>query len=561
MQLDMLPSAVDNTQLKETALRCLLEMSQQLSRSATDVLWDGIRTPSDTARIQTGRRGAREDSVQCDPLFQNLSNQNVSQPERLSSSTCHAVTTWERAELFGRQYIGTNFSSPQSKGHANLTPGPPQLSPQKVPAYPTVLTPQQPSNPVVTDMPFSWVSSCSTNEAVNPYYFSILFAWLRAFTSGTAFYLGNSIPQVMSPGEQIRQPPNLTAAQVQPSSPPNYQRQKSCNPGDLASRYNLLKTKLQESVTASSQPSAFQSASPVEVQTTRSAQPTGVHLQPGQSKATRHNGTYPIHMNHKLPPTSTVPQFTRSPFDESLELFHQQLSAKLPESRKALHLDASSDHLLRLFATVDETTSPENYSYPKPTVLQSAVKWNPEHVETVTTTKTKGFDFKHLARSCLESEDRQTDLDNRISVEWTRANDLVSSKPARGGTPAKVKVKCGTIKEKKEGKLTQNPRRRTRKQYICRFCLRQFTKSYNLLIHERTHTNERPFPCDVCGKAFRRQDHLRDHRFTHSSRKPFPCDICGKGFCQSRTLALHRTTHQQGRTSLSNSKWNAREVH
>ncbi|CAD5123488.1 unnamed protein product [Dimorphilus gyrociliatus] len=109
-------------------------------------------------------------------------------------------------------------------------------------------------------------------------------------------------------------------------------------------------------------------------------------------------------------------------------------------------------------------------------VLLSAIE------ETRIKPKKKRFDFANLAKSAVSrSDDERTDSDEEVDVTTTLpAPSLQSSK---------------------------------KKSYVCRYCSRIFTKSYNLLIHERTHTNERPFTCEQCGKAFRRKDHLRDHRY------------------------------------------------
>lgn len=81
------------------------------------------------------------------------------------------------------------------------------------------------------------------------------------------------------------------------------------------------------------------------------------------------------------------------------------------------------------------------------------------------------------------------------------------------------------------------------KAHQCPVCSKLFASSSGVALHQRVHTDERPFPCQVCGKRFRQNTHLREHLRTHSGERPFRCDVCGKGFIQSMHLAEHRRTH------------------
>ncbi|XP_023229413.1 zinc finger protein 98-like [Centruroides sculpturatus] len=61
----------------------------------------------------------------------------------------------------------------------------------------------------------------------------------------------------------------------------------------------------------------------------------------------------------------------------------------------------------------------------------------------------------------------------------------------------------------------------------------------------------RIFPCPVCGKVYTWQYDLKIHYRIHSGEKPYKCELCGKGFAQSGAVRTHKARHHQDETEES----------
>lgn len=81
-------------------------------------------------------------------------------------------------------------------------------------------------------------------------------------------------------------------------------------------------------------------------------------------------------------------------------------------------------------------------------------------------------------------------------------------------------------------------------EFHCSKCRLGFQEKALLMSHE-THCSKKQFVCDFCNRVHNHRGHLAEHiRMKHSNETPFPCFVCKKGFKTKYHLQRHiRSCH------------------
>ncbi|XP_055611729.1 zinc finger protein 558-like [Uranotaenia lowii] len=83
----------------------------------------------------------------------------------------------------------------------------------------------------------------------------------------------------------------------------------------------------------------------------------------------------------------------------------------------------------------------------------------------------------------------------------------------------------------------------TSAKHQCDICNKLFLFKFELIMHQRKHTDERNFECQHCDKKFIFKSHLDGHTAMHHMGQSFECDICRESFNTEKRLKNHRRTH------------------
>ncbi|XP_077497716.1 uncharacterized protein LOC144108331 [Amblyomma americanum] len=82
-----------------------------------------------------------------------------------------------------------------------------------------------------------------------------------------------------------------------------------------------------------------------------------------------------------------------------------------------------------------------------------------------------------------------------------------------------------------------------RRLFRCSRCSFSTVYKCSLIVHQRTHTGERPFQCRLCSRTFAHKCNLKSHLRVHTGERPYRCPLCPHSFTQRGAFTAHIHAH------------------